>query len=48
MRNQIKLYQSDMLLQTVNEKGEPVLMDDSMKKKERARLEAMVRERCKG
>jgi len=45
-RGQIKMYQSDVLVQRVNAKGEPVYMDDSMKKKERERLEAMVREKC--
>jgi Skp family chaperone for outer membrane proteins len=45
-RGQIKMYQADVLVQRVNAKGEPVFMDDSMKKKERERLEAMVREKC--
>jgi hypothetical protein len=45
-RGQIKMYQSDVLVQRVNAKGEPVFMDDSMKKKERERLEARVREKC--
>jgi hypothetical protein len=48
VRNQIKLYQTDSLVQTVNEKGEPVFMDDTMKVRERQRLEGIVRERCKG
>jgi hypothetical protein len=43
---QIKMYQSDALIQRVNPKGEPVFMDDSMKKLERERLEAVVREKC--
>jgi len=45
-RSQIRMYQSDLLLQRVNERGEPVYMDDSMKRKERERLEAIVRDRC--
>jgi predicted XRE-type DNA-binding protein len=45
-RGQIKMFQSDALIQRVNAKGEPVFMDDSMKKQERERLEAMVREKC--
>jgi hypothetical protein len=48
VRSQIKLYQSATLLSTVNEKGEPVYMDDSMKNRERQRLESMARERCQG
>ncbi len=45
-RSQIRLYESDLLLQRVNEKGEPVYMDDTLKRKERERLEGIVRDRC--
>src|SRR4029453_18104834 len=45
-RSQIRLYDSDLLVQRVNEKGEPVYMDDTLKRKERERLEAIVRDKC--
>ncbi len=45
-RSQIRMYESDLLLRRVNEQGEPVYMDDSMKRKERERLEGIVRDQC--
>jgi hypothetical protein len=45
-KSQIRLYDSDLLLQRVNEKGEPVYMDDTLKRREKERLEAIVRDRC--
>lgn len=45
-RSQIRMYQADLLLQRINEQGEIVYMDDSMKRKEKERLEVIVRDRC--
>lgn len=45
-RSQIRMYDSDLLLRRVNEQGEPVYMDESMKRKEKERLEAIVRDQC--
>lgn len=45
----IKIYEADqLLLMRVNEKGEPVYMDDATRVKERERLDAQIRERCAG
>jgi hypothetical protein len=40
------LNANELVIMRVNEKGEPVYMDESMKLKERARIETMIRERC--
>ena len=40
------MYDSDLLLRRVNEQGEPVYMDESMKRREKERLEAIVRDQC--
>ncbi len=45
-RSQIRMYDSDLLLRRINEQGEPVYMDDSMKRKEKERLEGIVRDQC--
>jgi Domain of unknown function (DUF4124) len=45
-RGQIRMYESDVLLRRVNEQGEPVYLDDSMKRKEKEHLEAIVRDQC--
>jgi hypothetical protein len=48
-RARIKIYETDQLvLARVNEKGEPVYLDEAMRTKERERLGAQIRERCAG
>ena len=44
LRGQIKLLSGDDVVYRANEKGERVYMDDEMKRKERERIETMVRE----
>lgn len=48
MRSRIRLYQSEKNIARVNEKGETVYLDDTMKNQERERLEIIMRERCPG
>lgn len=45
-RGQIRMYDSDLLLQRVDEKGQAVYMNDAAKRAQKARLEGIVRERC--
>jgi Skp family chaperone for outer membrane proteins len=47
-RSQVRVYDSDLLIARVNEKGEQVFLDESMKRQERERLEAIARKRCAG
>jgi hypothetical protein len=48
MRGRIRLYESDQNIARLNEKGETVYLDDTMKNQERERLVATMRERCPG
>ena len=45
-RGQIRIYESDQPITRINEKGEPVYMDEARRAKERERLQAQIRERC--
>jgi len=48
-RNQIRMLDSDQLiLNRINEKGEPVYLDEAMRNKERDRLGLQIRENCAG
>ena len=46
LRNQISIYDSDLVLQKVDADGGAVLMEDDAKRAEKARLEGIARERC--
>jgi hypothetical protein len=46
IRNQIKIYDSGLVVQKVDATGTPLYMDDNAKRAEKARLETIVRERC--
>jgi hypothetical protein len=48
LRARIRLYESDQNIARVNEKGETVYLDDTMKNLERERLVTTMRERCPG
>ena len=45
-KGQIRIYESDQPITRINEKGEPVYMDEARRTKERERLQAQIRERC--
>ena len=47
-RGRVRIYDSDLLISRVNEKGEQVFLDETMKKLERERLIVIARERCAG
>jgi type IV secretory pathway VirB10-like protein len=48
-RAEIKIYEADELVITrINEKGEPVYLDETMRAKERERLGAQIRQHCAG
>ena len=48
MRGRIRLYESDQNIARLNEKGETVYLDETMKNQERERLVVTMRERCPG
>jgi hypothetical protein len=47
-KGQIRIYESDQPITRINEKGEPVYIDEALRAKERERLQAQIRERCAG
>jgi hypothetical protein len=47
-RGRVRLYESDQVISRINEKGEQVFLDDTMKNREKEKLEAQIRERCPG
>ena len=47
-RGRLNIYSSDQLITRLNEKGEQVYLDETMKNKEREKLVVLVRERCPG
>jgi hypothetical protein len=48
-RAEIKIYEADeLILSRINEKGEPVYLDEAMRIKERERLGAQIRQFCAG
>lgn len=49
MRAEIKIYEADeLVISRINEKGEPVYLDATMRAKERERLGAQIRQNCAG
>jgi len=48
LRGKIKIFESDQPIVRINEVGEQVFMDDTMRVRERERLEGTLRERCAG
>ncbi len=46
LRNQIRIYDSGLVVQKVDANGGPVYMEDDAKRAEKARLEGIARERC--
>ena len=48
LRGRMKIYESDAAIVRLNEKGEQVFLDDTMRNQERERLQATMRERCPG
>jgi hypothetical protein len=48
LRNRMKVFESDAPILRLNEKGEQVYLDDTMRNQERERLQATMRERCAG
>jgi len=48
VKGRLAIYNTDVLVTMVNEKGEQVFLDDAAKNKEREKIEALVRERCPG
>ena len=47
-RGRVRIYESDQLISRINEKGEQVFLDESMKNREKEKLEGQIRERCPG
>lgn len=48
LRGKLKVFESNQPIVRINEVGEQVFMDDSMRVRERERLEGTLRERCAG
>lgn len=48
LRGKLKIFESDQPIVRLNEVGEQVFMDDTMRVRERERLEGTLRERCAG
>ena len=48
LRGKLKIYESDQPIVRINEVGEQVFMDDTMRTRERERMEGTLRERCAG
>jgi hypothetical protein len=46
LRNQLKIYDSGLVVQKIDASGAPVYMDDNAKRADRTRLEGIIRERC--
>jgi hypothetical protein len=48
-REQIKIFDAnELILARINEKGEPVYLDEAMRAKERERLDVQIRQNCSG
>lgn len=48
-RAEIKIYDAnELIISRINEKGEPVYLDEAMRAKERERLDAQIRQNCAG
>lgn len=47
-RARLRIYESDQPIARINEKGEQVFLEDSLRLMERQRLEQQIRERCSG
>ena len=46
LRNQIRIYDSGLVVQKLDASGGPVYLEDDAKRAEKARLEGLARERC--